>query len=232
MKKVLVIMTVITVVMMALTGCSEKWNEGNVTPALSDMAYKSETKLKEIMIATPDGPFWGSADRGRELIEKTVEDRVGFNISFRLESSHGEEIILEDVYATSLTYINDVWRRYLSSEVMQALAKSRPVVKAHKEGESLEITGIIMKWQQPAKLLDSEKRVFSVVDLSGDGAWDYVTEGKIYFASESDAVSLKDENGKHLGIDEVEIRRTKLVEMEEEEDLTFDKLAKLALSES
>lgn len=228
MAKKLRKMTVVTMVILAvmvLVGCDGE--EGNVTPLLKNNAYHSEEELKKLESKIDDDVFWESADRARKLIEKTIERRVGFSISFRVSSSDGEEILLEDLYAVNLTYINDVWRKYLSSEVIRELATAKAVTKAHDEGETVEITGVIIKWEQPAGGLDTEKRVFSVCDLSGDGEWDYVTEGRIYFTN--GPIGLKNEEGQHLGIDEIEIRRTKLVEIKE--DLTFDGLSKLALKE-
>lgn len=230
MAKKLRKMTVVTMVILAvmvLVSCDGKAGESNVTPLLKNNAYHSEEELKKLEGKIDDDVFWESADRARKLIEKTIERRVGFSISFRVSTSDGEEIPLEDLYAVNLTYINDVWRKYVSSEVIRELATAKPIAEAHADDKSVEITGIIIKWEQTTGALDTERRVFSACDLTGDGEWDYCTEGRIYFTN--GPIGLKNEEGQHLGIDEIEIRRTKLVEIKE--DLTFDGLSKLALKE-
>ncbi|MBR3236185.1 hypothetical protein IKF92_00680 [Candidatus Saccharibacteria bacterium] len=212
-------------VMVILTGCNNGTTESRVTNDLSDTAYEVESELEEIRAESSDELFWNSTDTARILIEKTLERRTPFSIGFRLETPNGETILLEDSYGNELFYINDVWRKMISGDAILVLASSKPVVEAHKNGKSLEVTGVIIKWQN---IVDRERRIFSVCDLSGDGQWDYVTEGKIFFA-EGPAIGMKDEKGNPLGIDQIEIRRTKLVEIEE--DLTFSKLAELALEE-
>ena len=217
---VITLLIMIVIVAVIFTGC-----EDNIPNMLSDRAYDMESQLAKLRVDMPDEDFWSSTDEVRILIEKTLEKRKPFSISFRLETDDGEQIFLDDLYLNRLTYMNEVWRSIVSGEAIYTLAQSKPMINAHSKGKKLVITGIIMKWEQTVGL-DAESRVFSAVDLTNDGQWDYTTEGKIYFAKEP-STGLKDEFGKHLGIDQIEIRRSKLVEIKE--DLTFDKLTKLAL---
>ncbi len=221
MKKFLVF---ILVVVTFLAGCSSK-GEAEPEPAETTEEVIAENLRTEI----DDDQYWSSLDRVSELIEKTVEERIALNLSFRLErSSDGKEIILEEVYADNLSYDGDVWLSIFKSNMIQNLSESEPVVKAHEAGEKLEITGVILKWAQQPVDEDSGENVFSVSDLSGDGTWDYVTEGKVFFAENSKLSTLKNEDGKLLGIDELENKRVKLVE---EDNLKLGRLAEIALEE-
>ncbi len=220
MKKLLVLMLVVTL-LTGCTGCSSKEQD---VPEPAETT--EEAAVEDLRETIDDEEYWSSLDRVSELIEKTVEERVSLNVSFRLEnSSDGKEIILEEIYADNLSYEGDVWLSIFKNNLIQSLSTSEPVVKAHEAGEKLEITGVILKWAQQPIDEELEQNVFSVGDLSGDGTWDYVTIGKVFFAENSKLSTLKNEDGKLLGIDEIEDKRVKLVE---ESNPKLERLAEIA----
>lgn len=219
MRKILaVIITLFAITMM--TSCDAKtFHEGNVTPDLSEAAFEAKAAIMRLKMEVEDDVFWESTDRAAKLIESTIEDRVNMMVGFRLACSDGSIIYLDDFDWIHLNYINDVWRSKTSSEIIYKLATSDEVVRAHEAGETVEITGIILKWKRRKDLFDSnEQMVYSVCDLENDGNWNYVVGGKVFFTDVSSA-ALKDENGKILGVGVIDIEPTLVVPVEENADL-------------
>ena len=211
MKKIYkMIIAILFVIPMVMTGCDTKsLSEGNTTHELARTAYEADAEVMHLKLEIEDDTFWDSTERATKLIENTIEDRKNMTIGFRLACSDGSTIMLDDFASVNLIYINDVWRSLTSDRLTYSLATSDEVTKVHAAGETVEITGIILKWYQP-----NDKRVYSVCDLENDGAWNYVTSGKVFFTDVNSAV-LKDQEGKSLGIGSIDITTTKVVPLTE-----------------
>lgn len=215
MRKTLAVIIALFAIAM-MTSCDAKsLHEGNVTPDLSEAAFEAKAAVMRLKIEIEDDAFWDSTDRAAKLIEDTIESRVDMMVSLRLTCSDGSIIYLDDFDAIRLNYINDVWRSKTSNEIIYKLATSDEVVKAHEAGETVEITGVILKWKRRKNLFDSnEQRIYSVCDLENDGNWDYVISGKAFFTDVA-SVALKNENGEIPGVGVIDIESTLVVPIEE-----------------
>ena len=80
----LTVVTMVIIAVIALAGCDEGAEESKVTPILKNNAYQSEEALSKLREKTDDIDFWESADRARVLIEKTIERRKPFSVSFKV----------------------------------------------------------------------------------------------------------------------------------------------------
>ena len=196
----IIIMSVIAMVL-TMSGCDTKsLTEGNVTPDLQKAGNRAKSEIVVLRAEMEDDIFWESTDRAQKLIEDTIEKGPTMTVSFKLTCSDGSEIVLDDFASFRLVYINDVWRSLISNEVIYKLATSDEVAKAHDEGKTVEITGVILRWRERKGLFDGNKeRIISVCDLNNDSSWDYVIHGKLFFTN-VETVALEDANGEILGI--------------------------------
>lgn len=163
------------------------------------MVMRLRPKITDLKTKVPDETFWASAEKAANLIKEALEKQVNFSIDVRLLCSNGEEIVLQN-YNTRLNQINDVWRSIASNSLIYAVATSQEVATAHANGELIEVTGVILKYQHVEQhLFGANAKIISVCDIDNDGTWDYTAEGKMFF-TESSTVSLEGENGEKLGV--------------------------------
>ena len=217
MEKLLVFIVVITL----LTGCSSK---GEAVPEPGETT--EEVATEDLRAEIKDEDYWASLDQVLDLVENTLEERVSFNLSLRLTCQDESEIILDDFYGDYIDYDEGMLMSMMKSEIIRALSTSDLVNEAHQKGNTMEVTGVILKWNDPTAKESSEQDIFSVSDLSGDGTWDYVTKGEVSFAANVKTPTLKNEFGELIGIDEIENKRVKLVE---ESSPKLGRLAEIAL---
>ena len=111
-----------------------------------------------------------------------------------------------------------------------SVASSEEVANAIEKGETIEITGTIATWYK-SKGSGASHRI-SVVDIEGDGKWDYVTEGEFYF-TDSSVNSISGTENEQGGIGMINIVPENIVPIEvNEEDIIMklSDMAKLVLS--
>lgn len=224
MRKLVIFILFISTIL-ALTGC--KATEGNVTTDLSNSAYAAEAEVQKLRADIDDVGFWTTLDKATNLIKKSLETHRNVSVGFRLTTSSSETILLEDAYLFHLAYINDVWRSLTASQIEYIVATAEQVAEAIEKGDTVEVTGVIMKWTEYIGA-DSTPHIISVADVNVDGKWDFAAEGKFYFTDSavSSIPGTETENGA-IGI--IEVVPTSIKPIEPDEAMTLSKMAKLVL---
>ena len=213
----LLVITVLIAMVVILTGCMD-----SVDNSENEVVSDAKARMERLRYKLDDPAFWNSADRTARLIARTIDAEGAYSVSFRLSYPDGLETTLEDFYAEDLPCTNG---EVIPSRIAYDLAVSDVVNEAHQNGRIIEITGVILKW---AEAQEEEQKVFSVCDFTGDGAWDYVTDTVLVF-SDTGAVPVKTADGKAISIDEVELKRAKLIELDQ--GVQLEELSEIALAD-
>ena len=226
MKKFFVFVLFLSAIL-ALTGC--KATEGNITPGLSDSAYAAEAEVQQLRAEIDDVGFWNSLDRSTDMIKTSLQTGRDISVGFRLATSEGETILLEDTYLFHLAYINDVWRSLTTSQIEYIVATSEQVTQAMDSGQTVEVTGVIMKWTEYVGI-DSTPHIISIADIDADGQWDYAAEGKFYF-TDSATTAIPDTENDHGAIGIIEVVPTDIITLNNSIEPTLSSIAKLVLQD-
>ena len=224
MKKITVFVLFLTAILI-FTGCSAP--EGNVTPDLSDKAYAAEAEVEQLRGDIDDVEFWNSLDRATSAIKASLQTKRDISVGFRLTTSDGDTILLEDAYLFHLAYINDVWRSLTASQIEYIVATSDQVTKVLDNGNSIKVTGTIIKWTEYVGI-DSTPHIISAADIEADGKWDIAAEGKFYF-TDSATNSLPDTESGYGAIGIVKVVPTKIISLEGDATPTLSAMAKQVL---
>ena len=194
MKKIAIVTMVIMTLM--LVGCNVK-NDKVFSVDLSRTALEAEAEVKILQDRIRDDDFWVSTYKAADLIESTIDDGKLASVSFKLKTSEGETIILEDIYSFRLIDADDAWIKLTINQILYAMITSDEVVNAEASGKHITVESTILKWNTPG--IDSKMTV-SVCDIENDGKWDYVCQGRMYFTtSESATVVPADDSGYGIG---------------------------------
>lgn len=224
MKKIIIFVLFLSTIL-TLTGC--KATEGNVTPGLSDSAYAAEAEVQQLRAEIDDVGFWNSLDRSTDMIKTSLQTGRDISVGFRLATSEGETILLEDTYLFHLAYINDVWRSLTASQIEYIVAASDQVTEALDSSNSIKVTGTIMKWTEYVGI-DSTPHIISVADIDADGKWDFAAEGKFYF-TDSATTSIPGTENSYGAIGIIEVVPTDVITLNSSIEPTLSSMAKLAL---
>ena len=225
MKKLIVLLLFLSAVMI-LAGCNA--NEGNITPGLSNSAYAAEAEVQQLRAEIDDVGFWSSLDRSTEMIKASLQTNRDISVGFRLTTSEGETILLEDAYLFHLAYINDVWRSLTCSQIEYIVGTSEQVTKAMKDNQTVEVTGVILKWTEYVGV-DSTPHILSVADIDANGQWDFAVEGKFYF-TDSATTAIPGTENDYGAIGIVEVIPTDIIALNGSIDPSLSSMAKLVLS--
>ena len=121
--------------------------------------------------------LWYTSENEGRLVASAIEENVKFSI-YATYSLEDGSMCDTAVVAGSLDGVyTDAERELLAMKVTNAIATTS-AAQINKE-ESPVASGIILNWQ------NAEDVYYSLVDINGDGSWDYLTTGKeSYFANE------------------------------------------------
>ncbi len=196
MKKYFLIISLLLMALFTI-GCEP---ENEATADLTDATYSAEAEEQQLRGEIDDIAFWNSLDRATDMIKHSLEANRDVSVGFRLETTDGDTIFLEDAYVFELAYINDEWRDLTASQITYIVATADQVTKVFDRGESVQVTGVIMKWVEYVGS-DRTPRNISVCDFEGDGQWNCAAEGKMFFTDEiiSDIPGARNEFG-NIGI--------------------------------
>lgn len=213
MKRVVVFLVMI--VCLILSGCVEKKHD-TASIDLSRVEFEAEAEVNMLQDSIRDDGFWDSTYRAADLIEDTIDDGKLTKVSFKLKTSDEETIVLEDFYTFRLIDSDDVWRELFANQVIYALATSDEVTEREAKGVNLQIDGIILKWEDTSK---GKKRIASICDVEGDGKWDYLSKGRMFFTKDpaSTVISIS-ESEYSIGI--IHTKQPKAFEVDDNYNLT------------
>lgn len=207
MSKIIVVIA-LTIFLTCLTGCTK----------LGDVSSNKDTGAEE-QEELVDSDFSESATSVANLIAKTVDTQISFVVCCKFSCLDTPEVSHECFYSVNAPQTKEE-KSELAETIVYDLTMVEPVVEAHQRDEAIEITGVILRWA------DAEDKGYSACDLAGDGTWDYVTEGALFFVDHGGTqLVLENEDGKPISIDEIESKRVKLVQ---KDDLTLEDLSKIA----
>ena len=180
MKRIIIIAVAISLV---LVGCGLR-KDGDSSIDLSRAAFDAETEVKILQDRIRDDDFWKTAYRASDLIEETIDSGKLSSVSFKLKTSEGKTVIMEDIYSFRLVDPDDDWIKLIINQILYALITSDEVINAEASGIHITVESVILKWNTPG--LD-EKQTFSVCDVENDGEWDYACQGRMHFATDDGA---------------------------------------------
>lgn len=219
-----VLLAIIFAMTFAMAGCA---TEDDTTAGLSNSANVAEAEVQQLRADIDDVGFWDTLDRATGLIKESLESGRDISVSFRLTTSEGETILLEDTYLFHLAYINDTWRSLTASQIEYIVATAEQVSEAFNRGEFVKVTGLIMKWTEYVGA-DATPHIISVADIKADGKWDYVAEGKFYF-TDSAASSIPGTETEFGAIGIIEVVPTGIVPVNSDSEASLSAMAELAL---
>lgn len=206
MKKNSIILLAVIVLSLSLFGCER-------TSIKSEDLEKSEAD---------DPTFWESAKNVGNLIASTVnQNKDIMSVSFRLSYEDASEDILENFYTGFLPEADE--DSLMAQQIVYDLLVSTPIEKAHQDGKLVEVSGAILSWTG-----QDDHAIYSAVDLSGDGEWDFVINEPLVYGGHG-PFGLQTASGRIITIEELESVRTKLIQKDDDLSVfSLNDLARLA----
>ena len=175
MKK-LSILLLIYIMIFCLASCTTEEED-----TAEDEIYNNEliALIDEMKSSIDDPIFWSSSERAIRMAGDALEIGYPVSIDFRLQIDDKTKITTG--YDMYLDGSADYCRELNVSKVIYELASDDIVANAHASGQTVEVTGIIIRWQDKKHWFSKEMVDFSACELNSEGGWDYASVGKMEF---------------------------------------------------
>ena len=185
MKKLSIVL-IVGLIIICLVSCTS--NEENTA---AEEGYNNElvAKINEMKTSIDDPVFWSSSERVIRMAGEALEVGYPVSIDFRLQV--GEHTKITTGYDMYLDGSADYCREYNISRVFYELANDDIVTNAHTSGQTIEVTGIIIRWQKKKQWFSKEMMDFSACELDSEGGWDYASIGKMEFFGMPHVISVE-----------------------------------------
>lgn len=175
MKKISIVL-IICLLALCLTSCI---NEEEDTAEEEVRNNELVAQIEELKASIDDPVFWSSSERAIRMAGDALEVGYPVSIDFRLQvGDHTKTTTGYDMYLDGSA---DYCREYNVSRVIYELANDDIVANAHSLGQTVEITGIIIRWQDEKNWFSKEMMDFSACELDSEGGWDYASVGRMEF---------------------------------------------------
>ena len=175
MKKISIVL-IICLLALCLTSCI---NEEEDTAEEEVRNNELVAQIEELKASIDDPVFWSSSERAIRMAGEALEVGYPVSIDFRLQvGDHTKTTTGYDMYLDGSA---DYCREYNVSRVIYELANDDIVANAHSLGQTVEITGIIIRWQDEKNWFSKEMMDFSACELDSEGGWDYASVGRMEF---------------------------------------------------
>lgn len=175
MKKFSIVL-IIGLFLICLVSCAA--NEKD-TAAEEDYNNELVAKIDGMKTSIDDPVFWSSSERAIRMAGEALEIGYPVSIDFRLQV--GDHTKITTGYDMYLDGSADYCREYNISRVIYELTNDDLIVNAHALGQTVEVTGIIIRWQDKKHWFSKEMMDFSACELDNEGGWDYASTGKMEF---------------------------------------------------
>lgn len=175
MKKISVVL-IICLLVLCLASCAQEEED-----TAEDERYNDElvAQIDELKKSIDDPIFWSSSERVIRMAGEALEVGYPVSIDFRLQVGDKTKIVTDfDMYLDGSA---DYCRELNISKVICDLAYDDTVISAHVSGQTVEVTGIIIRWQAKKHWFSKEMMDFSACELDSEGGWDYASTGKMEF---------------------------------------------------
>ena len=153
------------------------------------MELEFNNQIEELKASIDDPVFWSSSERAIRMAGDALEVGYPVSIDFRLQvGDHTKTTTGYDMYLDGSA---DYCREYNVSRVIYELANDDIVANAHSLGQTVEITGIIIRWQDEKNWFSKEMMDFSACELDSEGGWDYASVGRMEFFGMPHVISVE-----------------------------------------
>ena len=185
MKKISIVL-IICLLALCLTSCI---NEEEDTAEEEVRNNELVAQIEELKASIDDPVFWSSSERAIRMAGDALEVGYPVSIDFRLQvGDHTKTTTGYDMYLDGSA---DYCREYNVSRVIYELANDDIVANAHSLGQTVEITGIIIRWQDEKNWFSKEMMDFSACELDSEGGWDYASVGRMEFFGMPHVISVE-----------------------------------------
>lgn len=185
MKKISIVL-IICLLALCLTSCI---NEEEDTAEEEVRNNELVAQIEELKASIDDPVFWSSSERAIRMAGEALEVGYPVSIDFRLQvGDHTKTTTGYDMYLDGSA---DYCREYNVSRVIYELANDDIVANAHSLGQTVEITGIIIRWQDEKNWFSKEMMDFSACELDSEGGWDYASVGRMEFFGMPHVISVE-----------------------------------------
>ena len=185
MKKISIVIAIIAIVF-CFSGCS---HENEEVQEIEDILYDMNIQIDDIKSNTYDPIFWSSAERVTNLISGTLEQYKSVEVDYRLQIGDKTKIITG--FSTCLVVDNYTYRQLSAAELLFSLATSDEIMNAHVAGQPVEVTGVIIIWQDRKNWYSKEMIDFSACELDSEDGWDYACRGRLEFFGMPHVISVE-----------------------------------------
>lgn len=173
---------------------TNKYNDEMRYNYVSDEARAKLDEWKKISNATQklvSPELWMTAENDARLLGQTVEEDVTMSVYANYYTDSGMYSTI--VAAGTLDGLDTKVDRQIAEMMFRHKIASSSVVNYYGE-ENIEASGVILSWEHPE---DEDAVVYSLIDINGDGSWDYIARGKegAYFDTASGVLSYTDDVG-------------------------------------
>ncbi|MBQ3452663.1 hypothetical protein IJG28_00450 [Candidatus Saccharibacteria bacterium] len=171
MEKHFLLLMLLGIYLLTLASCDEE------SPQKSAAAQPGNTTqvIDSLMSEINDADFWGSASLATTLVRDSIEEDQLVTVIYRLETS-SEERFVSEPRQIGLDGEGKEWRDLIYNQLMCWLATSDDVANAHKAGESIQVTGVLINWSERKSWFNKDLDYFTACDLDADGVWDYACD--------------------------------------------------------
>lgn len=185
MKKISIFMAIIMIIL-CFSGCSHQNEE---TEMMENILQDTLSQIENLKTSTNDPIFWSSAEHVTDLIGKTLEKDKNIEVDYRLQIGRDTKIITD--FSTYMAGSDNIYHQSSAAELLLSLAISEEVANAHSSGQSVEVTGAIIRWQDRKNWYSKEMMDFSACELDSEGSWDYACRGRLEFFGMPHVISVE-----------------------------------------
>ena len=185
MKKISIVL-IICLLALCLTSCI---NEEEDTAEEEVRNNELVAQIEELKASIDDPVFWSSSERAIRMAGEALEVGYPVSIDFRLQVGNKTKTVTDfDMYLDNST---DYCRELNISKVVFDLAHNDTVISGHVSGQTVEVTGIIIRWQAKKHWFSKEMMDFSACELDSEGGWDYASVGRMEFFGMPHVISVE-----------------------------------------
>lgn len=186
MKEKYIIILLLVAVLFCFTGCQK---EDQNIPRVESITKKYNTKLDNLKVLSDDSLFWNSAERAANMIGDTLEPNYEVEIDYRLQI--GDNTVVIEGFGAKMIGEDEAYRELSVAEILYNLSHNETVVEAHNNQQSVEVTGIIIRWQAKRHWYKQELMDFSACELDSEGGWDFASTGRMVFFGMPHVISVE-----------------------------------------
>lgn len=166
---------------------TNEWNRQKLTPELSaELDEWHRVSVATQRLVSED--LWNSSVNEAGMIAETVEENTRFSIytQYQLNNDRAYETV---VVAGDFDSVKNKHERALIKEKLSNAFATTSATHLLEEYEPV-VSGAILNWEK-----DGE--IYALIDINGDGSWDYMTKGQeAHFSEDEGNLVYTDEVGR------------------------------------